>query len=371
MYSYAIPSIYLPLLLVLGFISSGYCSPEQPTFLPTNPKDARPPIPDVNYEADTFGDRTGHDRSKWIDKKISAILDKPELFNTEDMVPFGIDGEKKGLFIAWNVDPTSKSYSISALTNAKKWVRWFITEYKIAQKQAFPSFIFWRFIPTTKLHPNTPDTSFKTDYPREKQYFVVNEYLAWSKEEAVISGMKVFTSTKYGMGASDFGDGDMTMLNVKHSKNLKYLRRVIVTRSQDSAQWGELTFVPDSALDLGLSPGKWILLDQARNEEVTQNGKGGGVLPTSIIDSTYKGLSNANLTILTRFPPEDQVIVNVCGALKYKKGIDFSKSDIGVYTVMLSKQKPMSERTITMGETGDLIIEVCSTATLMTKIWPF
>ncbi|KAF3274391.1 hypothetical protein TWF970_007907 [Orbilia oligospora] len=370
MYHHASSPIHLPLLLLaLKFISSAYCSPEQYAFIPTNPKDARPEIPDVDYETDTFGDRMRADREKWIDKKIFAILDKPELFNTEDMIPFGIDGEKKGLFVAWNVDPTSKAYSVSALTNTRKWVQWFVKEYKIPQKKAFPAFIHWRFLPITKLHPNTPDTRFKTDYPREQQYFVVNEHLAWSQDPVVINGMRLLTSTKYGMGASEFGDGDISMLNMKHSKNLKYLRRVIITRSQESAQWGELTFIPDSALDLGAEPGRWVLFDEAENEEA-RNGKGGGVLPTSLVDSTYQGLSNANLTILTKFPPEDQVIVNVCGALEYKEGIDFSKSDVGVFHILLSKEKPMPERTITMDESLP-IIEVCSTATLMTKIWPF
>ncbi|KAF3206552.1 hypothetical protein TWF106_000641 [Orbilia oligospora] len=335
MHHHASSPIHLPLLLLaLKLIGSAYCSPEQYAFIPTNPKDARPEIPDVDYETDTFGDRMRADRAKWIDKKIFAILDKPELFNTEDMVPFGIDEEKKGLFVAWNVDPTSKAYSVSALTNARKWVQ-----------------------------------CFKTDYPREQQYFVVNEHLAWSQDPVVINGMRLLTSTKYGMGASEFGDGDISMLNMKHSKNLKYLRRVIITRSQESAQWGELTFIPDSALDLGAKPGRWVLFDEAENEEA-RNGKGGGVLPTSLVDSTYQGLSNANLTILTRFPPEDQVIVNVCGALEYKEGLDFSKADVGVFHIMLSKENPMPERTITMDESLP-IIEVCSTATLMTKIWPF
>ncbi|KAF3093026.1 hypothetical protein TWF102_007967 [Orbilia oligospora] len=333
MYHHASSSIHLLLLLLtLKFIGSAYCSPEQSAFIPTNPKDTRPEIPDVDYETDTFGDRMRADREKWIDRKIFAILDKPELFNTEDMIPFGIDGEKKGLFVAWNVDPTSKAYSVSALTNARKWVRWFVKEYKIPQKKAFPAFIHWRFLPITKLHPNTLDTSFRTDYPREQQYFVVNEHLAWSQDPVVINGMRLLTSTKYGMGASEFGDGDIT-------------------------------------LDLGAKPGKWVLFDEAENEEA-RNGKGGGVLLTSLVDSTYQGLSNTNLTILTRFPPEDHVIVNVCGALEYKEGIDFSKSDIGVFHIMLSKEKPMQERTIIMDESLP-IIEVCSTATLMTKIWPF
>lgn len=82
--------------------------------------------------------------------------------------------------------------------------------------------------------------------------------------------------------------------------------RVIVTRSYESAQWGELTFVPDSAMDLNVVPGSgsWILRDQARNDV-----EGGGVEPIALVGE-YEGLSYANLSAPYTFPPEERVTVN-------------------------------------------------------------
>ncbi|KAK6504951.1 hypothetical protein TWF481_006884 [Arthrobotrys musiformis] len=348
-------------LLVSSLINLVCCNPEQLSFNPGN-----------NAKLSDYESETRFSRSKWIDMKIFAILDKPELFYTGDMLPFGIDGEKKGLIVVWNTDPSSKAYSLSALVNSQSWISWFSTSYDLPSKNAYPSFMHWRFIPITKLHPNTPSTIFTTEYPRENQFWVVNDYLEWSRDPVIINGMRLFTSTKYAMGASEFGDGDMSMLNVKNSGNLRYLRRVIVTRSQESAQWGELTFIPDSAQDLGLEPGSWILYDEPENEERNSaDRRGGGVFPLTLVDSTYEGLSNANLTMLTRFPPEDHVIVNVCAAFEYKRGYeDLSKADIGVFHIILSRGEPVPERVIS--EEDDFpTIEVCSTATLVTKIWPF
>lgn len=83
---------------------------------PFNNNDLKPEIPDVDYEVDTFGARTS--RKAWIDNKIIAVLDKPEIFNREGMVPFGLDNEPKGLigmlspYHAWPTTPPNPNSRI-------------------------------------------------------------------------------------------------------------------------------------------------------------------------------------------------------------------------------------------------------------------
>ncbi|KAK6528172.1 hypothetical protein TWF281_009423 [Arthrobotrys megalospora] len=270
------------LLLFFELTTSIYCNPEEFKTYPVKKKDLKPPIPDVDYEVDTFGARAN--RTIWIDQKIIAVLHKPELFNREGMVPFGIGGERKGLIVAWNTDAKSKTHSINALVDTKETLYWFANEFKMAKNRAFPQFMQWRFVPITSLHRNSPETLIKTDVPRELQYFVTNGYIVRYKDGKDLDGRNIFARSKYGMAASEWGD--------------------------------DLNVVPEA--------GDWMLLDQARNDI-----NGGGVDPAALVGG-YEGLSYANMSAPYSFPPDEEVIVNGTSNIM----IESSSSDIRIYATI-------------------------------------
>lgn len=61
----------------------------------------------------------------------------------------------------------------------------------------------------------------------------------------------------------------------------------------------------------------------------------------------------------------------VCASVEYNgEDTDVVESDLGVFHITLTKGQPKPERSYPEDETFPTV-EVCSTATLVTRIWPF
>ncbi|KAK6542612.1 hypothetical protein TWF694_006556 [Orbilia ellipsospora] len=317
-----------------------------------------------------------------MDKDIIAVLDRPELFEQSEMMPFGIEGERKALIVAWD---TQSTHPVNAVTNMTEDMWYEIFSFGEGK---YPDYTHWRLISVTAaIKGGTRSNSMppESDVPFSHQFFLVNNQLEQLRDPR----NQRTERTKLGMAASEHADGSLGMVNVRNPANIRLLRRMTAHRTEESASLARLEFVPNSVEDVNLEdPASYHRPDEHNNEYWN-----GGIDPQAI-SGQYAGLDGNNLTQVL-YPHDEKVYINACGMVAAtEEEVEYAIEKMAespnrrrpqgivesfpprtvIFNLYLSKGHPLPTVAEVYDPTGGdpfPLAQVCSTAKFYVKLWPW